>query len=110
MRIFKKIYYVFVFIAIYLTKLVQANLYIAYDILTPNLKVKPGFIKVPLLLKSDFGMLLFSNLLSMTPGSLSIDITRNRKYVWVHVLYQTTDKEILSEFRDIQYKIGRITE
>lgn len=110
MRILKKIYYVFVFIAIYLSKLVQANLFIAYDILTPNLKVKPGFIKVPLLLKSDFGMLLFSNLLSMTPGSLSIDITRDKKYIWVHVLYQTTEEEIFSEFRDIQFKIQRIME
>ena len=110
MKIFRKIYYSLVFVVIYLTKLVQANLYIAYDILTPNLKVNPSFIKVPLVLKSEFGMLLFSNLLSMTPGSLSIDITQDRQYMWVHVLYRTTDEEMLLEFQDIQDKINRITE
>ncbi len=110
MKIFQKVYYIVVFIAIYFSKLVQANLYIAYDILTPNLKVNPSFIKVPLVLKSDFGMLLFSNLLSMTPGSLSIDITHDRQYMWVHVLYSSTDEEMLLEFKDIQNKIKRITE
>lgn len=110
MKIFLKLYYIVVFIAIYLSKLVQANFYIAYDILTPNLKTNPSFIKVPLVLKSEFGMLLFSNLLSMTPGSLSIDITQDRHYMWVHVLYQTTDEEMLLEFQDIQDKIKRITE
>ena len=110
MKLFLKPYYIVTFILFYLYKLVEANLYIAYDILTPRLRIKPGFIKVPLTLKSNFGLLLFSNLLSMTPGSLSIDITDDKKTMLVHVLYETTEDDMLKEFKVIQDKIKRITE
>jgi multisubunit Na+/H+ antiporter MnhE subunit len=110
MKLFLKPYYIVTFILFYLYKLVEANLYIAYDILTPRLRIKPGFIKVPLTLKSNFGLLLFSNLLSMTPGSLSIDITDDKKTILVHVLYETTQDDMLKEFNIIQNKIKRITE
>lgn len=110
MKLFLKPYYIVTFILFYLYKLVEANLYIAYDILTPRLRIKPGFIKVPLTLKSNFGLLLYSNLLSMTPGSLSIDITDDKKTMLVHVLYETTEDNMLKEFKVIQDKIKRITE
>lgn len=110
MKIVLKLYYIISFILFYLYKLVEANLYIAYDILTPNLKINPGFIDVPLRLNTNFGMLLLSNLISMTPGSLSTDITDDRKTLQVHVLYQTTEDKMLKEFDVIQNKIKRITE
>ena len=110
MKLFLKFYYAIAFIIFYLSKLIEANLIIAYDILTPQLSINPGFIKVPLTLKSNFGMLLFSNLLSMTPGSLSIDIADDKKTMLVHVLYQTTEEKMLKEFEGMQDKIKRITE
>ena len=110
MRLLLKLYYIVTFILFYLSMLVKANLIIAYDILTPSLSIKPGFIKVPLTLKSNFGMLLFSNLLSMTPGSLSIDIADDKKTMLVHVLYQTTEEKMLKELEGMQDKIKRITE
>lgn len=110
MKLILKLHYIFAFVLLYLTKLVEANLYIAYDILTPNLKINPGFILVPLTLKSNYGMLLFSNLLSMTPGSISIDITHDKKTMLVHVLYLRSEDQMLKEFKDMQDKIKRITE
>lgn len=110
MKLILKTYYIVAFILFYLYKLVEANLIIAHDIVTPKLSINPGFIEVPLTLKTNFGMLLFSNLLSMTPGSLSIDITDDKKTMLVHVLYQTTEEEMLDEFEKLQRKIKRITE
>ena len=106
----RKIYYIFSFIGFYLLKLIQSNVYIAYDILSPKMSTNPGLIEVPLTLKSDFGLLLFSNLLSMTPGTLVMDIYENRKIALVHVLYLTSSAEILNEIKEIQDKIGRFTE
>lgn len=105
-----KIYYILSFIGFYLLKLIQSNIYIAYDILTPRMSTNPGLIEVPLTLKSDFGLLLFSNLLSMTPGTLVMDIYENREIALVHVLYLTSSAEILNEINEIQDKIGRFTE
>jgi multisubunit Na+/H+ antiporter MnhE subunit len=109
MKIIKKIYFTLEFIAYYLYNLAKANLYIAWDILTPKMHMKPAFMEIPVKLKSDFGLLLFSNLLSMTPGTISIDISKDKKTVQVHVLYYTTDELVLSEFFRMQKKIDRIT-
>lgn len=110
MKLLKKIYFSLEFIGFYLVKLVQANLYIAYDILTPKMHTKPAFMEVPVTLKTDLGLLLFSNLLSMTPGTLSMDITEDKKTVLIHVLYYSTDDIMLKDFNEIQEKIKRITE
>jgi multicomponent Na+:H+ antiporter subunit E len=109
MTLIKKAYYILEFVVFYLVKLVQANIYIAWDILTPKMHTKPAFMEVPVTLKSNLGLLLFSNLLSMTPGTLSMDITEDRKKLIIHVLYYSTDDIMLKDLMDIQDKIKRIT-
>jgi multicomponent Na+:H+ antiporter subunit E len=110
MKWLKKIYLIIEFIFYFLMKLVQANFYIAYDILTPKMHTKPAFMEIPLKLKTEMGMLLFSNLLSMTPGTLSMDISRDKKKVLVHVLYYSSDELMQKDFDGIQDKIRNITE
>ncbi len=105
-----KIFYTLEFIFFYLYKLTEANLYIAWDILTPKMRMRPAFLDIPVELKSNLGLLLFSNLVSMTPGSLSIDLSPDRKMLRVHVLYHSSDEEMQGEFANIQKKIKRITE
>ena len=51
------------------------------------MNMKSGFIEVPIVLKSDLGLLLFSNLVSMTPGLLVTNIARNKETATVHVLF-----------------------
>jgi multicomponent Na+:H+ antiporter subunit E len=110
MKWIKKIFLMIGFIFYYLLKLIQSNIFIAYDILTPKMHTKPAFMEVPLKLKTDMGILLFSNLLSMTPGTLSMDISRDKKKVLVHVLYYSTDELMQKDFDGIQEKIRKITE
>ena len=45
----------------------------------------------------------------MTPGTISIDITDDKKFIWVHVLYKKSEDEMLAEIQEIQGKISRIT-
>ena len=96
------------FILYYLYKLVLANLYIAYDILTPKMLINPGFLTIRLNLKSDFGLLLFTNLVSMTPGTLSMDIDEKREKLLVHLLYADKSEETTKEILKMMKKIERI--
>lgn len=104
-----KILYIFEFIAYYVFQLVRSNIFLAYIILSPKMNIKSGFIHVPLTLKSDFGMLLFSNLVSMTPGSLVTNIDENKETATVHVLFSNNDNEIQAEVQRMQEKIKRFT-
>jgi len=105
-----KIFYILEFIVYYLFQLVRSNIQLAYIILSPKMNIKSGFIDVPLSLNSDLGLLLFSNLVSMTPGSLVTNISENRETATVHVLFSTTDAEIQSEVQRMQEKIKRFTD
>lgn len=108
MKILKKTYYIIEFVMFYLFKLVQSNIYIAYDILTPSQKSSPGIMKLPLHIQSEIGLLLFTNLLSMTPGTLTVDVSQDKTEILVHVLYSKNEKEVLNEIDQIQQKIIKI--
>ena len=92
----------------YKVKLVQANIYIAFDILTPRMRTNPGFMEVYLKIRSDNGLLLFSNLLSMTPGTLSVDIDSKKQMLLVHVLYNSDKEKTLEEIDNLQNRIKKI--
>ncbi len=108
MKAIKKIYLVISFLIFYLLKLIQANIYIAYDILTPKMYTNPGFVWIPLKVNSDIGILLLSNLLSMTPGTLSVDIDHERKKLLIHCLYNTLDRNVVAEIEEMQNKIIKL--
>lgn len=108
MRLFFKIYKAMFFAVFYFLKLFQANIYIAYDILTPKTFSDPGLIWVPIRLKSKLGLLLYSNLVSMTPGTLSIDYAEEKQALLVHTLYNSN--KIIEELESIQNKIIDIIE
>lgn len=107
MKILRKIYFGVDFFFFYLWKLVQSNFYIAWDIITPTMHTEPEFVDIPLSLKSTWGLLLFSNLLSMTPGTLSVDMSRDRRMLQVHVLYKRDELITFGEINRIQEKIKR---
>lgn len=109
MKLLARIIYSIGFLLYYLSKLVQSNFIIAYDILTPVLRNQPGFIKVPVILTSDTGLLLFSNLVSMTPGTLTTDITPDKKFLEIHVLYMKHGQEtMVEEVMKMQKKIEKL--
>lgn len=110
MRILRKTYYFILFLGFYLVNLIVANLYIAYDILSPRMRINPGTIEVEIHLASNFGILLFSNLISMTPGTLSMDMDRERNILLVHVLYMDRREATEKEIQRIMKRIKQITE
>ena len=64
--------------------LVRANLEVAYRIVTKN--INPGIVKLSPNLKTDLGITLLANSISLTPGTLSVDVDRENN-LFVHCLY-----------------------
>ncbi len=92
LRFVKKGFLVLMFVGFYIIELVKANVRIAYDILSMHTRVRPGIAEIELDAKSDLEILTLVNLISMTPGSLCIDISEDKKYIYVHEMYfESTD-------------------
>ncbi|ALO15932.1 Na+/H+ antiporter subunit E [Salinivirga cyanobacteriivorans] len=105
MKLIKKTYLLIAFILFYLYNLVKSNLFIAYDILTPTMHTKSDYVWVKNRTNSQLGLLLFSNLVSMTPGTLSIDYSEEKKALLIHYLYFNTNNKVIKEIETIQNKI-----
>lgn len=83
-------------------ELVVSNLRIAADILTPKLSMLPAIVAVPLDVKTDFEIMLLANLITLTPGTLSLEVSEDRSTLYVHSVYaadpEATVREIKSGF------------
>jgi multicomponent Na+:H+ antiporter subunit E len=84
----------------YLYELVKSNVIVAYDIITPTHHMKPGVVAIPLEAKTDFEITLLANLISMTPGTLSLDISHDRKVLFVHAMYIDDPEAIRREITE----------
>jgi multicomponent Na+:H+ antiporter subunit E len=75
------------FIFYYIWELALASCRIAWDVLTPRHRMRPGFLIMELDDLKDHQLLLLSNLLTMTPGTLSMDLAEDRKSLILHIMY-----------------------
>jgi len=78
----------------FLYELIVASLRVAYDVVTPRHHMRPGIIHIPLQLKTDFEITLLANMLSLTPGSLSLDVSTDRKVLYLHAMYVDNPQEV----------------
>lgn len=88
------------FVGFYLWELLLANLRVAHDVLSWRPMSRPGIIAIKLDSKTDAEITLFANLLTMTPGDLSIDVSTDRKVLYVHSLYLFDVEEARTEIED----------
>lgn len=86
---------------IFFFELVKANLKVAGEVLSPKMKITPGMIEIPLILKTDFQITLLSHLITLTPGTLSVELSEDQKTLMVHSLYSKNKKQ---EIQDIKTK------
>lgn len=84
---FNKIPKVISFFFFFIKELIVANLIIAYDILTPKDHMQPGIVAIPLDAKTDLEITLLANFITLTPGTLSLDISKDKKTLYVHGIY-----------------------
>jgi multicomponent Na+:H+ antiporter subunit E len=83
----QKVHKVLGLLVFFLWELLLANLRLAQDTITFGLKVRPTIVRVPLDAKTDSEIFLFSVLVTLTPGTMSMEVDKTRQALWVHVLY-----------------------
>ena len=103
--IFTLIKFIFVYIPVFLYKLVIANFDMAYRVLSPKMPINPRIVKVPTDLKNDFSKLVLANSITLTPGTLSLDVEEDGVLVhWVNAKGESGEdykKAISQSFENI---------
>ncbi len=85
--------------AFFFWELVRANLRLALDVATPRFHMRPGIIALPLDATQDGQILLLSMLINTTPGSVALDVSPDRKILYVHVMYMDTPDAAREEIK-----------
>jgi multicomponent Na+:H+ antiporter subunit E len=91
---------VITFFFFFLYELVKANLQVAYEVMTPNYNMTPGIVKVPLDVKSNLEITFLANLISLTPGTLSLDVSDDKKVLYVHSMYITSKESFIRSIKN----------
>ena len=71
----------------FLKEILLSNAAVARSLLSPVSSLSPGIVAVPLDLKSDAGITVLANLVTLTPGTLSLDVSPDRTTLYVHALH-----------------------
>ncbi|NJO37678.1 MAG: Na+/H+ antiporter subunit E [Rhizobiales bacterium] len=88
----------------FLWELLVSSLQVAWDVLTPMQRSRPGIVAVPIEAKTDLEITALANLVSLTPGTLSLDVSPDRKTLYVHAMFVDDPESIR---RDIQNGMER---
>ncbi len=70
-----------VYVPVFLWELIKANVHMAYLVLHPRLPIKPAILKVPVPLKRPLSKVAVANSITLTPGTLSVDVRDDSVYV-----------------------------
>lgn len=78
---------IFSFLLFFLKELVLSSLWVTVQVLSPTFKMTPAVVAVPLDLRSDTGITLLGNLITLTPGTLTLEVAEDRSQIFVHAMH-----------------------
>lgn len=86
-RYCRQLFDVLLLAGFFLYELVVSSVRVAWHVLLPAPKSRPGIVAVPLETCTDTEIAVLANLVSLTPGSLSIDVSDDRRTLLVHAMF-----------------------
>ena len=84
-------------------ELIVSSLRIAWDILTPTVYARPRIVRIPIGDLNDVAITLLANAVSLTPGSLALEVKDDHQFLYVHLMY-AEDRD--SAVREIYFDLG----
>jgi len=89
----------------YLIDLMHSNIKVAHDIITPGEMGKPAVIKLEVNSKKDIHIFILACFIAMTPGSLCLKVSEDRKHIWVHYLYPAQIDDLINTIKNKYEKL-----
>ncbi|WP_066248275.1 Na+/H+ antiporter subunit E [Neobacillus drentensis] len=91
---------VFNLIYIFIRELIRSNIAVVKTVLKPKLDLNPGIFAYPTTLEKDWEITTLANLITLTPGTLVIDLSPDNKILYVHAMDINTKKESIDSIKN----------
>ncbi|GAA4516246.1 Na+/H+ antiporter subunit E [Sphingobacterium thermophilum] len=96
---FYKVPRIISFVFYFIWQMIKANFQVAYDVITPRYFMRPGIVKFPLNARTETEINLLSMMISLTPGTLILDISEDRKTMYIHVMYLDNPEKFVRQMK-----------
>lgn len=93
------------FIVYFIMELLISSVRVAYDVVTPTYYMKPGIIAIPMDAKTDIEITMLANLITLTPGTLSLDVSFDRKTLYIHAMFVRDPEKVRRETKDMERRL-----
>ena len=84
-------------IAMFVRELILSALKVAWLVLQPRMRIRPAIIAYPLTVTTDAQITLLANMITLTPGTLSVDVSADRKTLYIHAIDVASKEALIGE-------------
>ncbi|MFC1683196.1 Na+/H+ antiporter subunit E [Candidatus Zixiibacteriota bacterium] len=100
-----------VYLPVFFYHVVRANLDVAYRVLHPEMPIRPGIVKVRTTLESDMGRAFLANSITLTPGTLTVDLVGDHLYIhWINIVTEDPQEETEVIVKKFEHYLRRVFE
>ncbi len=92
---------------VFLYEVLKANIDVVKIVLSPKLNMTPGIIAYKMDVKTDAGISLLANSITLTPGTLSVDISEDRTTLYIHALHIEDAEDLKKSIHDSLEKYSK---
>lgn len=105
-HVFKRIFWMIVYVPMFMWYVIIANLDVVYRVIHPEMPIHPGIVKVKTTLKNPAGRTMLANSITLTPGTLTVDIDDD-DYLYIHWINVKSD-DVEQATRHIVQRFERV--
>ncbi|WLD92159.1 Na+/H+ antiporter subunit E [Alkalihalobacillus sp. AL-G] len=87
-------------ILLFIKELFIANIDVLKMVYKPKLDMQPGIIALPTELRSNWEITLLANLITLTPGTLSVDVSSDNRFIYIHAMDLPDVDEVITQIKE----------
>lgn len=84
---FRKVWQIMRFGIFFARELIESNIRVAFMVIRGADAIRPGIVAFPLDAKTDLEITFLANFITFTPGTLSLDVSEDKRTLYIHALY-----------------------
>jgi len=97
---FRKSMQIIRFVLVFIRELLVSSWRVAIDVVKPLPLMRPGVVGIPLDAETDLEITMLANVISLTPGTLSLDVSEDRKTLYIHAMYVINPDDLRREIKE----------
>jgi multicomponent Na+:H+ antiporter subunit E len=108
-RYFRALPQTLVLIAYFIKELIKSSIMVARDCIAPRPNLHPAIVRMPLDGQSDAEIFLLASLITLTPGTLTLDVAEDRSTLLIHSIYATDEAALVADLKSgMERRIGKV--